>query len=353
MGIETCVGLRQQAAPDAAIVATAMEAMVAEAVLAERAGFHSIRVPDRHGRTDCYFPGSLQLLSLLARETSRVAIGAFALPTTLYSPMLVAEQCAVIDNLSRGRLFMAWSRGKDYWSFFGVSEDRLLRRFIETLEVLETSLRGERFSHHGEFYDVDDALLTPRSYQTPRFPFWGGGNVPASIARCARYAEAWGCNDSPFTPEQWDEHAGAYREAAEVHGKRPFIVLMRNGWVAASKEQAVAEFGTEQVAQIQAKIAGGRARANLPFQSASAVTVDAVAEHLVIGTAADCIERLEYYEEELGVDYVTMRFRLPDGRPFEAVRDQIERFGDEVVAHFHRRPNTAPDHPAIPSGARW
>jgi len=43
MGIETCVGLRQQAAPDAAIVATAMEAMVAEAVLAERAGFHSIR----------------------------------------------------------------------------------------------------------------------------------------------------------------------------------------------------------------------------------------------------------------------------------------------------------------------
>ena len=40
-----------------------MEAMILEGITAERAGFHSIQVPDRHGRTECYFPGPEQILT--------------------------------------------------------------------------------------------------------------------------------------------------------------------------------------------------------------------------------------------------------------------------------------------------
>ena len=229
-GIDVSVGTRDAPVPAPRDAAAVIDSMLAEAVAAEKAGFHSVRCPDRHGRTDVYLPGPLQLLTIVARETHRIALGAYALPNPLYNPMLLAEQCAVIDTISRGRLFMTWSRGKNSWEQFGIPTERRLGRFLESLAVLEKSYEGARFSHHGDFYDVSDGLVSPQPYQQPRFPFWGAGMAPAAIERCARIAEAWGCDDFPIEAANWQETAGAYREAARAQGKQPFVVLMRNGW---------------------------------------------------------------------------------------------------------------------------
>ena len=82
----------------------AMEAMVEEGLLAERSGFHSVQVPDRHQAGACAFPGCEQLLTLLAYETSRVQLGSFTFVGTLTHPMKALEQFAVVDRLSGGRL---------------------------------------------------------------------------------------------------------------------------------------------------------------------------------------------------------------------------------------------------------
>src|SRR4051812_29638987 len=95
------VGGYDQPTPGRERVAEVHDALIEEARVAERAGFHSVAVSDRHGRTEVYFPGPMQLLTLLARETERVAIGSFNLVLTLYHPMLVAEQTAIVDLLSR------------------------------------------------------------------------------------------------------------------------------------------------------------------------------------------------------------------------------------------------------------
>ena len=55
--------------PDARGRRRTMDAMIEEGITAEQAGFHSLQVPDRHGRTECYFPAPEQLLTILARET--------------------------------------------------------------------------------------------------------------------------------------------------------------------------------------------------------------------------------------------------------------------------------------------
>lgn len=352
--IDTFHGQPGQPIPDAEHAVETMEALIEEGVAAERAGFHSIRVPDRHGRADCYFPSALQLLTVLARETERVAIGAFALVNTLYPPMLIAEQCSIIDNLSRGRLFMTWARGKDYWKFFGIPEQRMLGRFLENVRVIEEAFAGKRFSHHGDFYDVEDALLSPQPYQSPRFPFWGAGQSPAAIERCAKFSEAWACNDLPFHPGPWQEEANAYRQAAEARGKKPFVVLGRDGWVADSYGRALDEFGHLYLKQMRTKVAARGGFVSFPeLDTPEKVTPESIYPHVVMGSATHCIEKLEYYEEELGVDYVTIRLRLSDGPSFEVVRDQIARFGEEVVSHFHRKDPNPIDHPAIPAGARW
>ena len=116
----------------------------------------------------------------------------------------------------------------------------MLGRYQESVKIIEKALleKGERFDWDGDFYQVNDGMISPNSYQQPRFPFWGGGQLPASIERCGVYAESYTCDDFPILPEVWAANTGAYRRKAEEHGKEPFIVLMRDGWVADSFEEA-------------------------------------------------------------------------------------------------------------------
>ena len=80
-----------------------------------------------------------------------MALGTFTFVGTLVHPMKAAEQFAVIDNLSRGRLFTTVSRGflPAFWGQFGVPEERMLGRFQETLRIWRRAFEGERFDFDG------------------------------------------------------------------------------------------------------------------------------------------------------------------------------------------------------------
>ena len=354
--LDTNAGNYGQKVPDPRNASETLHALVEECILAEQAGYHSICVPDRHNRSESYFGSPLNLLMILARETQRVAIGAYCLVNTLYHPMHVAEQCAIIDNLSRGRLFMTWGRGyhEGYWGQFGIPRERLLGRFLENVRIIAQALasKGERISVDGDFYSVQDGLLTPNCYQQPRFPFWGGGQFTPSIKRSADYAESWTCDDFPILRDVWESQVGGYREAAVAKGKEPFIVLMRNGWVADSFEDAAESFGTHYVSEMRFYCAAGILSHHPEFSSPEKITPKRAREHIVIGSPAQCRERLEQYYEELGVQYFTIRHRMVTGPSFEAAREQILRFGEEVVQPLHKKYPPI-DHPAIPRVCRW
>jgi alkanesulfonate monooxygenase SsuD/methylene tetrahydromethanopterin reductase-like flavin-dependent oxidoreductase (luciferase family) len=347
-------GPYEQPLPDRQNVAETLEAMIEEGIIAEKAGFHSLQVPDRHGRTETYFPGPLQLLTLLARETEKVALGAYCLVNTLYNPMLIAEQCAIIDNLSRGRLYMAFGRGyhPGYWQYFGIPTERMLGRFLENVDVIKEAMKGEPFSYEGDFYRVEESLLTPQPFQAGGFPIWGTGQFPESIRRAATYGECWSGDDFPLLKEVWDRNVGAYRDLARELDKEPFVVLMRDGWVADSFEQAAAEFGDHYVGEMRFYSRMGILAHHPDFATPESITAESTRDHVIMGSPQRCIEQIEMYGEEFGVDYITVRFRMPTGPSFPATREQIQRFGEEVVAYFNRK-DPAPDHPAIPKGARW
>ncbi len=346
---------RSEGAIEAASLAGGMEAMVDEGVLAAESGFHSVQVPDRHGNLECHFPGPEQLLTLLARETERVGLGTFTWVGTLTHPMKAAEQFSVVDNLSRGRLFTTVSRGflPPFWEQFGVPQERMLGRLKETLEVLRLAFAGERFSFAGKHWQVDSGRLAPPPYQPGGWPLWGGGNaVPAAIRRSAEYGESWTSDALPFERATWEASAGLYRERARELGKVPFVVMMRDGWVADDFASAAAKFGEHYARQVRFYQSQGVLKHHPDFTSAESITAESVGPHLVMGSAAECIERLEYLHEELGVDYVTFCCRLSTGPSLEEVREQIRRFGEEVVGPVHRK-YAPPEHPAIPAACRW
>jgi alkanesulfonate monooxygenase SsuD/methylene tetrahydromethanopterin reductase-like flavin-dependent oxidoreductase (luciferase family) len=332
-----------------------LEDILEEGLLAERAGFHSVQVPDRHGRPECAWPGPEQLLTILARETSRVMLGSFTFVGTLVHPMKAAEQFAVIDRLSGGRLVTTVSRGflPAFWEQFGVPQERLLGRFQETLRVWRAALAGEKVDVDGEFWGATRGRLAPAPLQEGGWPIWGGGNASvAAVRRSAEYASAWTCDPMPMTRDAWDATVGEYRDRAGELGKEPFIVLMRDGWVADSFEEAAAVFGEHFVRVARFYRRTGNLERHPGMATDAGITVESVAPHLVMGDAERCQERLVELHESYGVDYVVFCCRLTTGPSMEATREQILRFGEEVVAPIHAR-YPAPDHPAIPAACRW
>jgi alkanesulfonate monooxygenase SsuD/methylene tetrahydromethanopterin reductase-like flavin-dependent oxidoreductase (luciferase family) len=331
-----------------------MDAMIEEGIIAERAGFHSIQIPDRHGRTECYFPGPEQILTILARETRRVAIGTFSAILTLTHPMKAAEQYAVIDNLSEGRLYTTASRGyhDGYWMQFGIPREHRLGRFQEALKLWRLAFAGERFDFHGKYWTAEQALLAPQPYQRGGWPIWGGGNAnPAAIRRSADYAECWTCDEYPLRKDVWEAQSGEYRRRAEELGKTPFVVLMRNGWVADTFDAAARQFGAHFIDELRFYFRRGIFTHHPDFTTEADITAERAAPHVVMGTAQQCIELLERYHEEFGVDYFTVRLRMANGPSLEATREQIQRFGEEVVQPIHAK-YPAVRHPAIPQACQ-
>ena len=126
---------------------------------------------------------------------------------------------------------------------------------------------------------------------------------------------------------------------------------MRDGWVADTFEEAARDFGTHYVEEMKFYFRQGILAHHPDFDSEEKLTPEATAKHVVLGTPQQCIEQIEYYEEEFGVDYITMRFRMPTGPSFEKTRECIQRFGEEVCAYFHKK-DPPIEHPAIPEACR-
>ena len=159
-------------------------------------------------------------------------------------------------------------------------------------------------------------------------------------------------DDYPIDPTLWKERTGrVHASSPGEYGKERFIVVMRNGWVADSFEEAARVFGTHAAAELRFYFRQGIFN-NPDFPTEESITPESVAPHQVIGTPQQCIEALERYHEEFGIDYFTIRFRMPTGPPMDAALEQIQRFGEEVVAPIHKK-YPAPDHPAIPAACRW
>jgi len=262
----------------------------------------------------------------------------------------------VIDNLSGGRLYTTLSRGfhPAYWEQFGIPQEKLLGRFKESLEIWRLAKRGEPFTFEGQHWHVDRGLLVPQPYQPGGWPIWGGGHASlAAIERCAEYAECWTCDPYPLSPEAWEiSQAGAYRRRAQDLGKEPFVVLMRDGWVADTFEEAAEAFGRHYVEELRFYFEKGIFTHHPDFRRLEDITPERVREHAIIGTRDDCIEQIEKYQERFGVDYISLRQRMATGPSMGETAEQIQRFGEEVVSYFHER-DPAPDHPAIPAACRW
>jgi probable F420-dependent oxidoreductase len=156
------------------------------AAYAESCGFASFWLAEHHGAQDSYIPSTLPFLSAVAARTTTMKIGTAVLLAPLHHPIRVAEDAAVVDALSGGRLRLGLGLGwvQDEYRTFGVPMKGRGKRLEEFVQILRSAWTGERFTFHGKHYSFDDVAVTPRPAQGS-IPIYLGGGADAAIERAA------------------------------------------------------------------------------------------------------------------------------------------------------------------------
>src|SRR5213593_3677377 len=119
--------------------------------LAESVGFDSAWVSEHHGSSDGYLPSLLPMLAAFAATTDRIALGTGVMLTPFHDPLRLAEDAAVVDQISGGRLILGLGLGwrDEEFRMFGQPVEERVRRTVDTVEVLRRAWTGERFSYEG------------------------------------------------------------------------------------------------------------------------------------------------------------------------------------------------------------
>jgi len=181
--------------------ATTSHAALASAVLeqcewADTRGFAAVMLSEHHGSPDGYLPSPIVLAAAVAARTRRVHLVLAAVIAPLHDPLRLAEDLAVADLVSGGRILPVLGAGyvESEFCAFGRSLKERGRAVEEAVRVLRQAWTGEPFEHRGAI-----ARVTPRPVQRPHPPIFLGGGAPSAARRAARIADGF----IPAVPEAW------------------------------------------------------------------------------------------------------------------------------------------------------
>ena len=136
-----------------------------EAVLAEELGFNNVWASEHHFAEDAWNPSPVTFLAAVAARTERVRVGTYVLLLPFHNPVRVAEDIAVLDNISGGRVDLPVGVGS---------------------AIIERCFAGEEFSHKGKYYDFPNVRMTTTPVQKPGPPIWVASMGDQSVAWTAR-----------------------------------------------------------------------------------------------------------------------------------------------------------------------
>ncbi len=289
-------------------------------------GIARVWLAEHHRPTRGRLPAPLLLSVAAARETRRVGIGPCVVILPLHHPFAVAEQVAVADLLSDGRLAVGVGSGGDAaeLALFDVPEGQRRDRFSEGLEVLRLALSGEPFSYRGAHYIVPETRVTPLPVQTPEQMVWVAAGSEESAALAGRSGGhlllARGM-PSPRLRELVAAYCAA-RTAAGYGADEARVQVTRGVYVAEDEDTAWRE-AAEGVQRHYARLARHGGEEVDPREMARR-------GHFIIGTPEQCAAALAAVAAEVPVTDLACDIALP-GMPVERVERSLDLLGRLVA----------------------
>lgn len=180
------------------------------------------------------------MIAALARRTERLRFGNLVSVLPLYDPMRLAEECAMLDILTGGRLNIGLGRGvpKDDMKH-RLDRDTAQARFDEGIEILMRAWTGETFSYSGKAWGYEEISCRPQPLQKPHPPIYYGATSPDSPAMVARRGWNLALSRQPLSncAKAIEKYRTALATDGHANGKGDAI-MVRDVYVADTDEQA-------------------------------------------------------------------------------------------------------------------
>ena len=310
--------------------------------LAESVGFDSAWVSEHHGSSDGYLPSLLVMLGALAAATSTIRLGTGVVLTPLHDPIRLAEDSAVVDQLSGGRLTVGLGLGwrEEEFRMLRIPFAERLPRLLDTIEILRRAWTGERFSFEGSVFRYDAVRVTPPSVREGGPPILLGGYVDSAIRRSGALADGH-ITDFVEHPEQLTRTLALMDEGARAAGKDAeglSLVLLQNAFVH-SNEAAAWDLVREGVAHQQGTYDAWDAGHDTPdhdslepLPSVPGSDEDQPTGGTILGTPDEVLEAMRpvvvaHGERDLEL---VVRLHYP-GMRAQPAAEAIKLFADEVM----------------------
>lgn len=302
--------------------------------IARHNGFQSLWAAQHFITAPVQMFQTVPLLARLLAEAEGMQVGPNILVFPALNPVLVAEEAATMDWLCDGRYVLGLGLGYREDEFVALGADFRSRvgRLREGIALVHKLWTGERITHHGKHFRVDDAGLSLRPKQQPGPPIWIAAVVDKAIARAAMLGDEWLITFYP-TAKTLVRQLARYRQVRADAGLAPSTdyPICRECYVGASMQQALAEARGPLQYKYAAYASWGQDdilddadRFDQPFETFKD-------DRFIIGDEAFVRDELVRYRESLGVQHFTMRMQWP-GLEQALVLKSIERLGRIIAS---------------------
>ncbi len=301
---------------------------IEQVALLDGLGLDLVWFSEHHFVEDGYLPSFAPVAGAVAAVTSRVRISTNIALLPFAHPIRLAEDLAILDQLSGGRMELGIGLGYAPHEFraFGFPGSRRVSLTEECVDILRLAWSGESFGYDGKRYHFDDVRVTPDPVQPGGPPLWLASTSPASADRAVRYqTHLLPQGVRTIVLDRWrDQTRAAGRDPDDYR-----IGIIRNVYVTDDRERdwpALREAERYRM-RVYSRFfeEAGLTGTGTPFTEA-----DRIPQRTIIGDVDHCVDELVNFIREYGLTDVVTWGSAPGVQP-ATLTPMMERFVTEVV----------------------
>ncbi|HEX9466530.1 MAG TPA: LLM class flavin-dependent oxidoreductase [Alphaproteobacteria bacterium] len=333
----------------------------------DRLGYDGIGFNEHHCSPYGLMNSPNLLAASAAQRTKNAKLLIYGNLLPLHEPLRLAEELAMLDCLSHGRLISGFARGipREY-QVHNVKLSESRARFEEAYEIIIGAWTQEVFSYEGKFWSYKDVALWPRPVQQPHPPIWipvtgskesmefaarhniaitpglRPGGLQDDIIRY--YAKCLARNGRKITPDHLsigvtvyiaDSKAQAVKENGPYHLYFNRTLFSHGNFTETSLQRATGYATQSSTDYVRPENLRAAEHAREDFRNMTLDDVARQAEHLPWGTPQEVTERLIELADHAGAN--TLNISLNRGAmPQEMFLEQIRRFARDVLPAVQR-----------------
>ena len=275
---------------------------------------------------------TMPLLGHLVQDAAGMQIGPGVLLLSMMNPVLAAEEAATLDWLSDGNYVLGAGLGyrPEEFQAMGVEKRERVGRLTEGLELIKRLWTEDSVTHHGSYFQVDDAKASIRPKQSPRPPTWLGGDVEPAVRRAARIADCL-VHRADLSIRSMLARLEVFRDERRQTGQPEDVScpLIRECFVGRDAAHAAEVSRGPLLFKYRAYAAWGQGET--AARDFGATFDDFAKGRFLIGEAERVKEEILHYAEIARTDQILLRMQWPGLEHREALGN-IERIGRIIAA---------------------